>query len=205
MCLCLFSLIDFPLFNLEFSWAVVSRGGAVTQTGWRKVGSLCLINTVSHMSSEVPRIFMQDPSLPSVGPHRFPEDGRNTASFVFTASHALLGSRLRTSVVRKSLSSQPPRTTGRSPAGGRAVGLSKGCGGRRAVSAPSSLHEFDHLPKLPEPQFPCLENGVMIVGKGIGYRSWWVWTCLRRREDQVTSGKPLTLTNSVFSPVEWRL
>lgn len=112
VCLCLFSLIDFPLFNLEFSWAVVSRGGAATQTGWRKVGSLCLINTVSHMSSELPRIFMQDPSLSSFGPHQFPKDGWNTASFVLTASHALLVSRLRTSVVHKSLSSQPPQTTG---------------------------------------------------------------------------------------------
>ena len=97
MRLCLISLIDLPLFDLEFSGAEGSRGGASTQ---RKVGSsLFLINTVNHMSSELPRIFMQDPSLSSFGLHRFPEDGWNRASFVLAASHAFLGSRLRTLVV----------------------------------------------------------------------------------------------------------
>lgn len=38
VCVCSLSLIDFPLFNLEFSWTVVFRGSAVPQTGSEESG-----------------------------------------------------------------------------------------------------------------------------------------------------------------------
>ena len=38
VCVCSLSLIDFPLFNLEFSWTVVFRGSAVPQTGLEESG-----------------------------------------------------------------------------------------------------------------------------------------------------------------------
>lgn len=92
VCVCFFSLIDFPLFNLEFSWAVVFHGSAVTQTGQRKVGSLFLINTVSHMAPQLPKIFMQNPSPSSAGLHKFPKGWKNSASFVFGDAPVFLGS-----------------------------------------------------------------------------------------------------------------
>ena len=90
VCMCFFFLIDFLLFNPEFSWAVVFRGSAVTQTSWRKVGSLFLINTMSHVSPQLPKIFMQNPSPSSSSLHKFPKGWWNSASFVFIDSHVLL-------------------------------------------------------------------------------------------------------------------
>lgn len=108
VCVCLFSPIDFPLFNLEFSWALVLRGGTATQTGQRKVGSLFRANSVSHMSSELPRTSTQDPSLPSLACARLPRTG-DSAAFVPTASPALLGSQ------ESSPFSSASRTTGLIP------------------------------------------------------------------------------------------
>ena len=60
--------------------------------GRRKVGSLFLINTVSHMSPQLPKNFMQNQSPPSSGLHKFLKGWQNSAAFVFTDSHILPGS-----------------------------------------------------------------------------------------------------------------
>lgn len=60
--------------------------------GWRKVGSLFLINTVSHMSPQLPKKLMQNPRPPSSGLHKFLKGWQNSAAFVFTDSHILPGS-----------------------------------------------------------------------------------------------------------------
>ena len=61
--------------------------------GWRKVGSLFLINTVSHMSPQLPKKFMQNPMPPSSGLHKFLKAGRTVqplCSQIPTFSQGLL-------------------------------------------------------------------------------------------------------------------
>ena len=111
VCVCVFSLIDFPLFNLEFSRALVFRGSLATQAGQRNVGSLFCINTVSHMYPQLPRTSRQDPSLPSFGRHTFPEDWGQCVLCPqsFSCSSGVLGTWLSTHPV---LSFQPPEPRG---------------------------------------------------------------------------------------------